>query len=883
MAATAFPAETMELDESRVAHPLLLGGFMQLENLFFTGCNEIADCGERVVHGTPCVLVGPGVGEHADTRLLMRFAGNANAVFDCLCLPEQLSRSPPPPLIGDFEPGEFVVYTGSSVKFSDGVDVPCGWRCEIVGPGSGACSTTHLSVLLQGICEAHGDRCLIARCRVEELSRTPPPLADSSIQLGDLVFYLRYLSYSGLNNCVRIAHGGQGVVVGPGSGAGAETRLSVLFAGNAIATQIHIMDVSRSPPPPLPGGFMLYERGFYVGFSYTDHRGARAVYGAQAEVVGVGSAADGMEKHLALMFEGNRSVILLPPEYFSRTPLPPLPSGYVLGEFLHYTGRERVYRCVDFHLKYGAKGEVVGPDLRPPRNASPALGMLFPGMEVPVVLRLVQLSRVDPTIASARKAAASDAAKRQASLKSAAHERELERKARESARARLEHAERTRLAAIAKLAKLVASAAVASVLKRAAHDAPAAMRARESAACLAAVLAANAANAKAKERARAVEARRRAQAAATEASTSERQRRSRGGGEDGRVASAESDAKAEGEAKAERQAKAEAKRLRRVARKAEAAKAAETAGKALDMAKSEEPDASCKEQSARRQADKEAEQAELKAARRARVREAAETRAAKARPPPPEPRPPHDRPAPSPALLAFSAPPPLPPPLPAPSPESPAMLFTEPSTLNSKAQPFVPALATSATSPAPLTVSQRVDETTASGGNQSRAGDRGGGRGGRGTNGGGRGGRGRWRAWIPESATQPAAAQPTATQPTAVAASQPAESDSELAAELMCPLTLELMTDPVRANGPVLSHSCLCACVLTNVAHAHRTSGVRSGRDDVRAHSNRGVARSQPCRQRHFAAYWRAAGINYAHAERDGSVADAEDAAPLVW
>jgi hypothetical protein len=122
------------------------------------------------------------------------------------------------------------------------------------------------------------------------------------------------------------------------------------------------------------------------------------------------------------------------------------------------------------------------------------------------------------------KTAADDAAKHQASLKAAARARELERKVRASTRARLEHAERSRLAAIAKLlSKFVASAAVASVLKRALAMACASSGAcaRENAARLAAVLAANAANVKAKERTRAVEARRRAQATSSDVPTSE--------------------------------------------------------------------------------------------------------------------------------------------------------------------------------------------------------------------------------------------------------------------------------------------------------------------------------------------------------------------------
>jgi uncharacterized membrane protein YgcG len=391
--------------------------------------------------------------------------------------------------------------------------------------------------------------------------------------------------------------------------------------------------------------------------------------------------------------------------------------------------------------------------------------------------RRMALDICERKVASVRKAAASDAAKHQASLKAAARAREHERKARESARARLEHAERSRLDAVAKLSKLVASAAVANVLKRAAHDAPAAVRARESAARLAAVLAANEANAKAKERARAVEVRRRAQAASSDVSTegmSEQPRRGRGGAYS--VAIAEQHAKAEHKvmAKAEQ---AEAKRLRRVARKAEAAAEARRAADAAEVAASGD-------QSVPQQADKVADkEAEVKASRRARVRETAEARAAKARPPP-------EPPAPSSVSLSVSAPPPS---------VDGHVSRRDASGLNANATPFDP---TEAASSAPHPVSPLVAPPfppaaaeAASGNSQSSG--RGRGRsGGRGGGCGGRGGRGRWRPWNVE-AVAPARSDLAA------------ELMEEVMDELMCPLTRELMIDPVRECGSNSPHVCV--------------------------------------------------------------------------
>ena len=67
--------------------------------------------------------------------------------------------------------------------------------------------------------------------------------------------------------------------------------------------------VSREPPPPLPGGYVLGEQVYYTGASATfeDH-GDRVEHGKQGEVVGPATSEGGPEGKfdVALLFPGNK-------------------------------------------------------------------------------------------------------------------------------------------------------------------------------------------------------------------------------------------------------------------------------------------------------------------------------------------------------------------------------------------------------------------------------------------------------------------------------------------------------------------------------------------------------------------------------------------------
>ena len=67
--------------------------------------------------------------------------------------------------------------------------------------------------------------------------------------------------------------------------------------------------MSRSPPPPLPGGYKLGEKVFYTGASKTVSTGDKLVHGQQGEVTGPATAEGYIGKGVRVLFPGNKESI----------------------------------------------------------------------------------------------------------------------------------------------------------------------------------------------------------------------------------------------------------------------------------------------------------------------------------------------------------------------------------------------------------------------------------------------------------------------------------------------------------------------------------------------------------------------------------------------
>ena len=67
--------------------------------------------------------------------------------------------------------------------------------------------------------------------------------------------------------------------------------------------------VSREPPPPLPGGYVVGEQVYYTGASLTFASGDRLDHSKQGEVAGPAAGEKHKGKGVKVRFTGNRRAI----------------------------------------------------------------------------------------------------------------------------------------------------------------------------------------------------------------------------------------------------------------------------------------------------------------------------------------------------------------------------------------------------------------------------------------------------------------------------------------------------------------------------------------------------------------------------------------------
>ena len=67
--------------------------------------------------------------------------------------------------------------------------------------------------------------------------------------------------------------------------------------------------VSRQPPPPLPGGYTVGEQVYYTWTSQTVENGDRVEHGKQGEVAGPAITESHKGKGVAVRFPGNKGAI----------------------------------------------------------------------------------------------------------------------------------------------------------------------------------------------------------------------------------------------------------------------------------------------------------------------------------------------------------------------------------------------------------------------------------------------------------------------------------------------------------------------------------------------------------------------------------------------
>ena len=144
---------------------------------------------------------------------------------------------------------------------------------------------------------------------------------------------------------------------------------------------------------PLPGGYAVGEKVFFAAGGETFASGDKVTHGQAGEVKG--GASDGDPNHVVIKFPGNADPIEAHLCMFSRTPPPPLPGGYAVGEKVYFTGESQTFASGN-KVTRGHEGEVTGY----PKTDSPVFGkgvaVKFPGNNGNIGCYLTELSRSKP-------------------------------------------------------------------------------------------------------------------------------------------------------------------------------------------------------------------------------------------------------------------------------------------------------------------------------------------------------------------------------------------------------------------------------------------------------------------------------------------------------
>ena len=222
--------------------------------------------------------------------------------------------------------------------------------------------------------------------------RTPPPPLPGGYAVGEKVYFTGHSKT--LRTGDKFTHGRAGEVAGP---ATSRTHLgegvSVMFPGNTESISCDLTQLSRAPPPPLPGGYAVGEKVYYVGVSMEHSSGNKWTHGQSGEVTGPATHQTDIGEGLAVKFAGNYEHLGCLLTQLSRAPPPPLPGGYAVGERVYFTAVGYKAPNGDTWTP-GEAGEVTGPVNDEDRGVM--IMVKFPINDRSVGCFLTTLSRAPP-------------------------------------------------------------------------------------------------------------------------------------------------------------------------------------------------------------------------------------------------------------------------------------------------------------------------------------------------------------------------------------------------------------------------------------------------------------------------------------------------------
>lgn len=285
-----------------------------------------------------------------------------------------------------YQPGDLLYFVGATMSFASGNRVVHGARGEVVGPSMEDLVGEGLQMMFPG-------NASVVNCYFSSLAHEPPGPLPGGYAVGEPLYYLGACKVLGSGD--RLLPGLRGEVMGPAMGARYKgLALSILFPENKGNVACLPQDVTREPPPPLLGGFLLAEKLFYTGPSKTLASGERFLHGSCGEVAGLPSNKEHQGKGLEMLFPGHRRPVNCYLTSLTRDVPSILPGGFRVGEMLYYIGASETLPNGDY-VQHGGLGEVIGPATVKSHRGK-GLRMAFPGTHGAVNCPIAELSREAP-------------------------------------------------------------------------------------------------------------------------------------------------------------------------------------------------------------------------------------------------------------------------------------------------------------------------------------------------------------------------------------------------------------------------------------------------------------------------------------------------------
>jgi len=329
----------------------LPGGFEVGEELYYVGPCKTYSNGDKLMYGQKCEVICPARSKAYHGKGLEVYIKGAKYTHNVHA--SECHRGKPDALPGGYKCGEQLYYLGPSRTYSNGDSLKYGQRYEVVGPARSE-GYVGKGVEVQGPGNKYKDTVLVS-----DLSPEPPAALPGGYSVGEQLYYLG--PSKTYPNGDQITHGQLCTVAGPASAkAYAGKGLEVSFPDNRHNHNFFVTNLSREPPEPLPGGYSLNEKVYYLGASKTFSNGERIAYGQPIEVVGPARSEAYSGKGIEFYVPGNqinRNFFLTD---VSREAPGELPGGYQLDAKVYYVGPTKTYSNGDV-LKYGTEVEVRGP------------------------------------------------------------------------------------------------------------------------------------------------------------------------------------------------------------------------------------------------------------------------------------------------------------------------------------------------------------------------------------------------------------------------------------------------------------------------------------------------------------------------------------------